>query len=203
MKSENLIKFLHGTKRFNGQKVEIKESKKGRYESGVGFYLTTSYDTARKYASSTNNVLSIRLQIPKLISINSKLPAIEMLDFIDAQYRMKGKGKLMKEFYDYVDDKNDMRIQCFLNILINNQCLAGKTGVNFAKWIVEKGYDAILEKHSSSEWLILFNPKLVENIEKYQSFEDVPLFAKQIENITQKNELLSDMTLLKKRITKM
>jgi len=194
------ITLLHGSKKFTGN-VEIRESKKGHYESGVGFYMTTSYNTARKYASTSQNVMTVSLEELNFLNGQHKLPVDDFLDFIDSQYRMKGKNKVMREFYNHVESNNIMKVQSFINLLIISESLAGKTGINLANWLVEKGIDAIIENHVNQDWVILFNAQKVIDIKKnVHNFEDVKRVKEQInENqIKYEKQILSEKLPVKK-----
>lgn len=194
------ITLLHGSKKFTG-KVEIRESKKGHYESGVGFYMTTSYNTARKYANSSHNVMTVTLEELTFLSAQHKLSVDDFLDFIDSQYRMKGKNKVMREFYNYVESDNTMKVQHFINLLVMNESLAGKTGVNLAKWLVEKGIDAVIENHVNQDWVILFNAaKVIDIKNNAHNFEDVKTIKEQVNenHIKYEKEILSENVGVKK-----
>lgn len=200
MTGVKIINLLHGTKNFTG-KVEIRESKKGHYESGVGFYMTTSYNTARKYASNSQNILSVTLKDLNFLSTQHKLSIDCFLDFIDAQYRMKGKNKVMREFYQHVEPDNTMKVQYFINLLIMHESLTGKTGVNLANWLVEKGIDAAIENHGNQDWVILFNAEKVIDIKRdAHNFEDTKRVEDQIEEnrIKYEKDILSETIIVKK-----
>src|ERR1039458_2323947 len=52
----NTFQMYHGGKRWSRIPSELYSHKQGRYECGVGIYLTNDYNTARKYAKGSRVV---------------------------------------------------------------------------------------------------------------------------------------------------
>lgn len=196
MEKANLV-FLHGSRGLDEKaKIEIKESKKGKFEHGAGFYLTTSYDTARKYARNSNQVWEIHLEDPVLLTGKDKLPLEDVLDFVHSQSRLKGKSRVFRDIEYSLEkslDKSNLSILTFLNILVDNQCLTGAYGVNFSKWLVTKGFDAVAIKQSQEDWLVVFNPKKITSINVLKGYDDKPLLTEQYKMIEEQEVLRKEM----------
>lgn len=194
---KELLVMLHGSRNLKENNIiEIQESKKGKYEYGAGFYLTTSYTTARKYARSSNQIWEIYLEQPKLLQFTDTLPLEEIEDFVHSQHRMKRKSTVLKDIQHYAL-KNDriekFPIEVLLNTLVNNDCLSGAYGINFTKWLTKQGFDAIKAIQSGEDWLIIFNPKIIKKFNRIKGYDDKPSLKEQFKTIEEKKLLNSEM----------
>lgn len=198
---KELLVMLHGSRNLKENNIiEIQESKKGKYEYGAGFYLTTSYTTARKYARNSNQVWEIYLEPPKLLKFTDTLPLEEIEDFIHSQHRMKGKSKVLKDIQYYAIKNEKIEkfpIEVLLNTLVNNDCLSGAYGVNFTKWLTKHGFDAIKAIKSGEDWLIIFNPKIITTFNRIKDYDDKPSLAEQLKTIEEKKLLNSEIQQIK------
>jgi len=88
--AENVIKMWHGSKRWDGT-PEIQPPRQSRYEAGPGIYLTTNYETARKYAKGGGSTLLMTLKPEIRFADKVQIPLQEATKFIIDNKVKKGK----------------------------------------------------------------------------------------------------------------
>lgn len=161
-----MIQLWHGGNRWEGD-PEVRAPKQGRYECGPGIYLSTSYLRARKYAGGGKVTTLVTLADTVRWLEKAKLPLRELAEFIDTAPRLPGREGLRKQLLDRNLDRGlELHDLCpvdrLVNLLINEEALAGKMGVYLAQWLASKGVDASLHKPMGQEqWVIVFNPAVI------------------------------------------
>lgn len=151
------ITLFHGSQRWQGPPA-LQPAGKGKSDYGSGLNLTTSLDTARKYAKGGGKVLAFVLPADLTFANNTKIPLDESLEFLDTLPRLKHRK----------DIKDDLRTGAarvggnpfayqLENLLINYDALKGEKGPALARFLVSQGVDASIVSHSAEDYLILFN----------------------------------------------
>lgn len=164
--NSNVFQMYHGGKKWPFIPKELISSKKGKYEGGVGIYLTNKYETARKYAKG-NKVVQI-LDIDKNYTDieNVDLPLNDLLDFLNDQ-RLKNKKEIINRITNYAlrTNKDYVPANVVNNLIVNFEAGSGEAGTNISKYFVSKGIDASYQNQGNNEkWLVVFNPNIIKNV---------------------------------------
>lgn len=159
------FQMYHGGNRWETS-PEIRPSKGGRYEGGVGIYFTNNYETARKYAKGGKVVqlVNIKSNFRRLKDVHVELT--EMIDFLKNLRGMKRRNEVMSDLKRFSDrtGKTKFSLEILNNLIVNHEAGAGDVGVEIARWFVQNGADASVQDQSGDEqWLIVFNPKIIVN----------------------------------------
>jgi hypothetical protein len=167
------FQMYHGGKRWSRIPTELIGSAQGRYESGVGIYLTNSYNTARKYAQGSRVVHLVDID-KNFKDINDvHVPLKDVLDFVRTAPRLKYKEDIsndLKSYIDRVKNSHVMKIDTLSlnilnNLIVNYEAGAGNAGIAISNYFVSKGADALLENKSGDEvWLVVFNPNIIKKV---------------------------------------
>jgi len=150
------IALYHGGSRWKGP-PELRPAKKGRAEHGAGIYLTTSFDTARKYAAGNKVVTVVHLSLPIVLSSESFVayPAVERLATelkpSSRKKLLEGVARVRARF------PGSMPADSLLAILVNSDLSSGESGVTAARFMACNGIDASIVRFASEDWLVLFN----------------------------------------------
>lgn len=161
----NELILWHGGRPWQGP-VEVQEGPIRANQHGPGVYLTTSAETARKYAKGGGRVFRFALD-PNLVLLDEqRLPVTEMVRWLRDQPRMRNRDKVIHDLHRLANERNTLELPIFflLNLLVNHDAHGGAHGVAFARWMSQLGIDAQLVsppgKHDE-DWLVLFNPEKV------------------------------------------
>lgn len=157
------FQMYHGGGRWSTA-PEIRPSKGGRYEGGVGIYFTNNYETARKYAKGGKVVqlVNIRSNFRKLKDV--KLELSEIIQFITDLYGLRKKKEIISDLNRYSErtGRTEISLEILNNLIVNHEAGAGEVGTEIAKFFASKGADASVQDQSGDEqWLIVFNPKII------------------------------------------
>ncbi len=94
------FQMYHGGSRWSTA-PEIRPSKGGRYEGGVGIYFTNDYETARKYAKGGKivQIVNIKSDFRRLKDV--KVSISELVDFVTNLSGMRKKKEVMSDLKRY------------------------------------------------------------------------------------------------------
>lgn len=166
-----MIQLWHGGNRWEGR-PEIRPSKQGRYECGPGIYLTTHYDTARKYAKGGKVVTRVTLADDIRWIHRQKAPVQSLRDYVRSTSRFPRRADILADIDRAVERRSvngavtEFAVETLLNLAINRECLDGQQGVLFAHWLVEQGVDAMLHRaYGQEQWVVVFNPDIIRRFE--------------------------------------
>lgn len=157
------IQLWHGGNRWEGD-PEVRPARQGAYECGPGIYLSTSYETARKYAKGGKVTTLVTLGPTVRLLENALLPLSELTAFLRETPRIKRRANILRELEDVCPrfPADSVPVSCLVNLCVNYDALAGKPGVALAQWLTAKGIDASLHRaYGAEQWLIVFNPKVI------------------------------------------
>ena len=162
----NTFPMYHGGNKWLSQ-PEIRTSKKGQYEGGIGLYFTTSYETARTYAKGGKVVTKAHIDkgfnsIDKVnISLNS------MVEFLKSLPRLKNKNEIIDRINAYSDRLNSTNIPASVlnNLIVNYEAGSGNNGIKVNQFLVDNGVDAEVQSKSNEDWLVVFNTRIIKDYE--------------------------------------
>lgn len=160
------FQMYHGGKRWEATPSAIIGSKKGRYEYGVGIYLTNNYSTARKYASGSRvvHIIDIDRNFKKIGDV--QIPLKTAIDFLKTN-RIKNKNKIIQDLISNAErmKRDTVGADIINNLVVNYESGAGEAGVAITNFLTSFGVDASLERVSGDEfYLVVFNPKIIKNV---------------------------------------
>lgn len=171
--NNNLIKLYHGG--YLWDQPQILPSKKNRYEHGTGIYLTTNYNTARKYAKGNKIVLAVfitpNFKLIDQIQINPQT----IIDFLNS-IRIKNKQNIIQDILNYQQrtQRPTVPLSILNNLVVNYEAASGKVSLLINQFLVQNGADAEIDKKYDEDWLIVFNTKIIKHWEKTKDFQDAP-----------------------------
>lgn len=143
---------------------ETMSHKKGRWEYGPGLYMTTHYDTAKKYAKGSRKLYKLTIEKGTDIS-EVKLDVDVVKEFIDT-YIIKSKRKLFNSWVDSKQKDNKIFAEFFVNYIINEDAVKSSDTNRLRLFLVENGIDYALVSNAYG-WhemmLVLFNPAKIVN----------------------------------------
>lgn len=159
------IVLYHGARRWDGP-PRILEGRKGRTEHGPGLYLTTSLETARKYAKGGGYVMRIELE-PRLGWLNDdgkRISIEEILAFLSIE-RLRNRKKITEDILRYASrtSRSDAPLDVLVNLMVYHNALGGSIAPLVASFLVSKGVDAALVTQNNEDWVVLFNPDKIRH----------------------------------------
>ena len=151
------IKVWHGGNLEDGFD-ETMRHKKGRWEHGPGLYLTTHYDTARKYSKGSRKLY--QLVIEKGTDLRDVVIDVNKVnEFIDT-YLIKNKRNKIKNSLIKYEKNGKYPAYILNNMIINDDAIKGSNTNEFRKFLVENGADYSLIPNAFG-WhelmIVLFN----------------------------------------------
>lgn len=163
---KNKIYVWHGGKKLDSH-PEIRQHKEGKYEAGPGFYTTTKYSTAFKYAKGGGATFLMEISSNIKLANDVNLSVDDTIDFLKNCSGMKNKNKLVEDINEYYERNKKFPANVFINLVVNWRVGAGKIGISIAAFLAANGVDASIERQSSTEdWLVIYNPKIIKSFQK-------------------------------------
>jgi len=163
--NKEAIVLWHGGSLDDGYN-ETQRHKKGRWEYGPGLYLTTHYETAKKYAKGSRRLYRITVEKGnniKDMSLSKEKIFQFVNTFVKNNKRKETKNRLEKHTKDGL-----INADIFLNILINGETILGKYTNELRTFFVDNGIDYSLESNVygwNELMLVLFNMNKIINKE--------------------------------------
>lgn len=159
--------LYHGAQRWEGM-PEIRPHRKGQAEHGPGIYLTTSWETANKYAKGGGAVYRMTLDSPRGWAENVRISAADIREFA---MQTLGKGKAAKDLLaavDRVSARTGDMVPAFavIAMFVNADIASGRHGPALAQFLERHGVDASHVHQGNEDWVVVFNPALIKRVEK-------------------------------------
>jgi hypothetical protein len=134
--------------------------KGGRWEHGPGLYLTTHYDTARKYAKGSRKLY--RVVIRKGVNIRDvDIPMTAVQEFIDTYFIKARRKDTTSRIEKHVKD-GKVNADTFLNITFNEQAIKNTDTDKLRSFLVQQGVDYSIVDNAfgwRERMIVLFNMK--------------------------------------------
>jgi hypothetical protein len=166
--TDNTFQMYHGGQEWNSIPTEIIQSRKNRYEYGVGIYTTNNYETAARYGKGGRVVQILDIDKNYRDIKDVTIPLFDVINFLNT-IRVKNKSKIIEDLRSNANrmKRNDVSANVINNLIVNHQAGAGDAGVQVTKFLTQHGVDALLEHKSGEEYyLIIFNPQIIKQVRK-------------------------------------
>ena len=169
---EDDMQFWHGGDLDNYD--DIIAQKNGRYEYGPGLYLTTHYDTAKKYAKGRRKFYLISVE--KGNDINKSLLDIDRVKEFVNKYVIKSKQKEILQRIDKYNKENTIKGYIFNNILLNEKALSPRNTSNLRQFLIDNGIDYEIVDNPfgwGEKMMVLYNMKKIKNVKQITSKDKI------------------------------
>ena len=138
---------------------------------GPGFYMTTSYWTAREYRGGNGFVYRITFDGRVRWADDVRLTRAEVARFLAEIPKLKRRDDVMEDLDVSFGRTNDGKVSMVnvLNVLSNNGSYGASVAEAVAAAVVAAGCDASLiegANGSDEDWVVLHNTTLVLKVEK-------------------------------------
>lgn len=173
--NEGTFQMYHGGGKWQSA-PEIRPSRAGRYEGGLGIYFTNSYDRARQYAKGGKVVQLVDIQRKFTDIEDVQIPVDDVIEFLNG-IRIKNRSDIIADIQRNAERMKSDSVGAYIinNLLTNYGAGSGQVGVSVVEFLVSHGVDASLEHQSGEEyWLTVFNTKIIKNYTVI-SPQDVPV----------------------------
>lgn len=156
--------LYHGARRWSGR-PEVRRSRPKRSEHGPGIYLTTSRETAQRYAKGGGRVYQFALD-PSLSWLEDhRIALFEMELFLGSIPRLRHRAEIINDLHVYRLRTGcigeDLPAETLVNLMVNYDALGGEAGTLLAEFLVDHGIDASIDQRGNEDWVVLFNPRKV------------------------------------------
>jgi septum formation protein len=177
--AEPLVLY-HGAQRWEGA-PEIVAHRKGHAEHGPGIYLTTSYETAARYAKGGGSVYRMELRPGVRWLQDASLDKGPVVTWLKGLPRLRGKEKLIAGVERVASRVGDtFPAEILVNQFVNEGASSGQHGPALAAFLVTNGVDASLTSPPmfggtggahGEDWVVVFNPDILRSVTKVTARE--------------------------------
>lgn len=139
--------------------------KPGRWEYGPGLYLTTQYDTAKKYAKGSRKFYMVTVR--EGIDLNNSNLSVSVFSKFVHDYVIKNKQGEVNAAIDRRQKNGMLNGNTFLTILINNKAIKNTDTHVLRKFFVSNEIDYLTVDNAfgwHERMLVLFNMNKIYNV---------------------------------------
>ncbi len=151
--------------------------KNGRYEYGPGLYITTHYDTAKKYAKGSRKLYLVTVANGVDIS-DATLDENKVREFV-ASYVIGGKRKEILATMEKYFSEGKIKANTFNVILLNNKAIKPANTINLRSFLVDNGIDYEIVDNAfgwGEKMIVLYNMKKILNVIQVKSGDKIAVF---------------------------
>jgi len=154
----------------NLTEIEIRPSRSGRAEHGPGLYLTTSIDIASRYAKGGNSLYRVSVNPDLNLVEDIRLPVEDIVKMAEGIRGLKDKASIV-EYIRKSSERNNGKpsLSMLIILCVNHDSITPNVGRDLAEILADAGADASLSTSASKDHLIVFNPKIITEVEKLRS----------------------------------
>lgn len=162
------LRLYHGGQRWTGS-AEIRPHRRGEAEHGPGIYLTTSWETARRYARGGGAVYEVALRPPRLWLEDARL---SLADAESVVAEILGRGRRLERVLASLRSASgrspdgSLPACVLLNSFVNSDPASGGTGRDLASALARRGIGASLVHQSGEDWVVVLDPSLVRRVRR-------------------------------------
>jgi len=175
-KEPNTMSFWHGGDLGHSYSDSM-TYKKGRYEFGPGLYLTTHYDTAKKYAKGSRKLYMIVISKGNDLS-NSFLPFEEVKNFVNT-WVIGSKKKLILDRINKYNKDGKISGNILNNIIINEEAIKPTNMDQLRKFYVSNDIDYLIDSNTfgwNEKVMVLFNTKKIVSKTQIDPKDNITMF---------------------------
>lgn len=146
--------------------AEVRPGRSGHYEYGAGIYLTTAYETARRYARGGKATYIVEVQRPLRWLEQTRGDVADMIQWVRRQPGLRHKKEIIEDLETRTTQfaQGNVPLHYLVNLAVNYQVLSGRHGQALAQWLVDHEVDASLEHHGTEDWVVVFNPRVIKSV---------------------------------------
>lgn len=168
----NSMEFWHGGNL--DQYNDIIAQKNGRYEYGPGLYLTTQYETAKKYAKGSRKLYKITVSQGSDIN-NSFLDFDDVTDFIKLYVISSKRKEIYSRLLKYITD-NKIKAYIVNNVFLNENAIKPSNTKYLRQFYVDNNIDYEIVDNPygwGEKMMVLYNMKKIKNIQIISSKDKI------------------------------
>ena len=141
---------------------------KGHAEHGPGIYLTSSWETANKYAKGGGAVYRMTVQAPRMWLEKARIQLADALAFVRETLGRGKKAQAVIESINRIVERTGDPLPAFVlvNTFVNNDLTSGNNGPALATFLIDQGIDASHVRQGSEDWMVVFNPAIIKAVVK-------------------------------------
>lgn len=174
----NIITLWHGGRDLHLSYHKPKICAKGRWEHGPGLYLTTHYETARKYAKGGGTTYKVELELGNHIK-NIDIHIDNVLDFVKRSVIKSKQNDIIDDLHNNMKRSQTIpfiNAEILVNLCVNYEALKGEQTVALNRFLVENNVDYGTEDNfggRSETVCIVYNLDKIKKVKAVKS-KDIP-----------------------------
>lgn len=167
-----ILTLWHGGHDLEYTYKENLSSKKGRWEHGAGLYLTTHYETARKYSKGNGKTYEVTLELdPEKCISNMHIPSQAALDFYSKNLKKSSLEMCSTGLHNTMKRMNNFETVCadsFQNLIINYEAITNSKTHLITQFLVEHGIQYGLVKNfggRDENVIVVYDKNIIKKVE--------------------------------------
>lgn len=181
----NNITLWHGGRDLHLSYHKPKVCAKGRWEHGPGLYLTTNYETARKYAKGGGTTYQVELELGTHIK-NVTIHIDNVLEFVKNSVIRSKQKHIIEDLHNNMKRSQTVpfiNAEIIVNLCVNYEALKGEQTIALNRFLVNNNVDYGTEHNFGGRGETVC---IVYNLDK----------IKKVKQVKSKDVLLSEYELL-------